>query len=794
MTIREAMKKGRLFFDGGMGSLLQARGLPEGVLPDLWNLQNPAAVQDIHEAYLRAGANILTTNTFGATAEKLAPHGYTVSQIMEAAVSNAFAAMKKLGVSAYIAADLGPTGRLLRPYGDLDFEEAVSRFAPIARAAQEAGADLILIETMSDLYEMKAAVLAAKENSTLPIFATLAFDASGKLLTGGDPAGAVALLEGLGVDALGINCGLGPKELAPVLAGLWNHASLPLICQPNAGLPETREGATVYHLDPQGFSREMAALAPYARLMGGCCGTTPAHIEALVQACRALPLEPQTPKESLLISSYCRAVEFGGGPLVIGERLNPTGKKKLQAALREKDRGYILREALAQEEAGAHILDVNVGLPGLDEATTLTETVEAIQGVTGLPLQLDTANPEAMERALRRYNGKPLINSVNGKAESLRAILPLVKKYGGGLVCLTLDDEGIPETAEGRLAIARRIIEEAESYGIPRKELLIDALTMPVSAGADNAQITLETLERAKKELGVKTALGVSNVSFGLPKREVVNTAFFTLALHAGLDGAIINPGSREMMGAYRAFRALKGLDPQCGDYIAALGGEDTPAPVTQAPQGEITLRAAVEKGLMQDALHQAERLAKEGASILALINDQLVPALDTVGRGFEAGRLFLPQLLMSAEAAKAAFEVLKAYLPQGEGESLGTVLLATVKGDIHDIGKNIVKVLLESHRFTVVDLGKDVPPERIVEEAKDRSIALVGLSALMTTTAPYMEETIRQLKAAGVSARVMVGGAVITADYAKSIGADAYCDDAMESVRYAREVFGRAL
>lgn len=787
----QAMKEGRLYFDGGMGSMLQAAGLPEGLLPDVWGLENPQAVQAVHRAYLEAGCRLITTNTFGSSSPKLAPYGVTPEQVVTAAVDNVRAAMDQLGVTdGYVCADIGPSGKLLRPYGDLDFEAAVDLFAEIVRAAAQAGADCILIETMSDLYEMKAAVVAAKENCDLPIFASLIFDGTGKLLTGGSPQAAVALLEGLGVDVFGINCGLGPKEMAPVFQALWEASSTPLLLQPNAGLPRSEGGKAVYDVDPLEYAAQMRPLAPMATLLGGCCGTTPAHIKALIEATRDIPLPEVTQKDTLLITSYCQTVALDGkDPVIIGERINPTGKKKLQAALREGDTGYVLNEAFKQEEAGAHILDVNVGLPGLDEPAVLTKTMEAIQEVTGLPLQLDTSNPVAMETALRRYNGKPLINSVNGKEESLAAILPLVKKYGGGLVCLTLDDEGIPKTAEGRLAIAGKIVQRAEALGIPRRELLVDGLTMPVSAGGDNARVTLETIRRAKTELGVKTALGVSNVSFGLPKREQLNQSFFTMALHQGLDGAIINPLSGAMMGAYRSYRALMGLDDQCQEYMEAFREEAPASPAPKATEGEVTLHQAVCRGLKEGAAAQAKALADQGREILDIINGELVPALDEVGKGFEKGTLFLPQLLMSAEAAKEAFGVLKEYLPASQSSGAPQIILATVKGDIHDIGKNIVKVLLESYRFRVLDLGKDVAPETIVEAVRAKDIPLVGLSALMTTTTPYMEETIRQLRQSGLPCKIVVGGAVITQDYADAIGADHYAADAMETVHYAQEL-----
>ena len=722
----QAMKERRLYLDGGMGSMLQAAGLPEGLLPDVWGMENPQAVQGVHRAYLEAGCRLITTNTFGTSAPKLAPYGVTPAQVMTAAVANVRAAMDQAGVTdGYVCADIGPSGKLLRPYGDLDFEAAVGLFAETVRAAAQAGADCILIETMSDLYEMKAAVLAAKENCDLPILASLIFDETGKLLTGGSPRAAVALLEGLGVDVFGLNCGLGPKEMAPVFQALWEDTSTPLLLQPNAGLPRSEGGKAVYDVSPADYARQMRPLAPMATLLGGCCGTTPDHLRALIQATQDIPLPEIPQRDTLLISSYCQAVALDGrDPVIIGERINPTGKKKLQTAL-------------------------------------------------------------------RRYNGKPLVNSVNGKEESLETILPLVKKYGGGLVCLTLDDEGIPADAQGRLAIAEKIVRRAEAMGIPRRELLVDGLTMPVSAGGDNAKVTLETLRRAKEELGVKTALGVSNVSFGLPKREQLNQSFFTMALEQGLDGAIINPKSEAMMGAYRAYRALAGLDDQCQAYMEAFQGEtaSSPAPVSQAHT--LGLRQSVCKGLKEGAAAQAKVLAESGQAVLDIINGELVPALDEVGKGFEKGTLFLPQLLMSAEAAKAAFQVLKEYLPAGENSGAPQILLATVKGDIHDIGKNIVKVLLESYRFRVLDLGKDVAPEAIVEAARTKKIPLVGLSALMTTTAPAMAETIRQLRAADLPCKVVVGGAVITQDYADTIGADCYAADAMESVHYAQQILG---
>lgn len=789
MNILASTKQKRLFFDGAMGTMLQDAGLPAGRLPDLWCLERPEEVRAVHLAYLRAGSRILKTNTFGSNPYKLTPYGVPTREVVSAAVGIAKSAILKEDVDGFVALDLGPTGKLLKPYGDLGFEEAVSLFAETVRAGDAAGADCVLIETMSDTYELKAAVLAAKENSTLPVFATVILDENGRLLTGGDIPSVVALLEGLGVDAFGFNCGMGPVQMAPLAEELLRYTSTPVILNPNAGLPRYEAGVTKFDVNPADFASQMAKLAPKVLLLGGCCGTTPEHIAALVDACRDIPAETVPEKQTLLISSYGRAVAFEGNPVVIGERINPTGKKRLQQALREHDTEFILREGLAQQEAGAQVLDVNVGVPGLGEARLLPETVQALQNVTPLPLQLDTSNPEAMEAALRVYNGKPLINSVNGKKESLEAILPLVKKYGGALVCLALDEDGIPDTAEGRVAVAGRIAKAAEAHGIPRRELLMDALTLPVSADGKNGNTTLGALRGIKTDLGLKTVLGVSNVSFGLPRRDEVNTAFFTLALGTGLDAAIINPMSAPMMDACAAFRAVSGLDDRCAEYIARFAGQA--APQTAAPvSGEVTLTEAIIKGLRREAAALAKAAAAQSGDVIQVVQSSLVPALDTVGAGFERGTLFLPQLLMSAEAAKAAFEELKAFLPADSSSGGPKIILATVKGDIHDIGKNIVKVLLENYRFHVIDLGKDVPPEVIVQAAVEQEAKLVGLSALMTTTAPFMAETIRLLAEAKPDCKVMVGGAVLTQEYANQIGADFYGKDAMASVHYAQSLF----
>lgn len=809
--ILEEMKNRILFCDGGMGSLLQANGLKAGELPEIWNLTHREVLVDIHKSYLEAGADIVTTNTFGANALKYNEKtGHTVAEIVTAAVENAKQAVKESKREGYIALDIGPTGKLLEPLGDLPFERAYELFGEAVATGAACGADLVLIETMSDGYEAKAAVLAAKENSTLPVFATMIFDKCGKLLTGGDVEATVALLEGLGVDALGINCGLGPIQMKGILEQILKVASVPVIVNPNAGLPRSENGETIYDIDADTFAGVMKEIALMgARVVGGCCGTTPEHIKKTVELCRDLPIVPVTDKKRTVISSYSHAVVVESSPVIIGERINPTGKSKFKQALRDHDLEYILDEGVEQEEHGAHVLDVNVGLPEIDEPSMMEEVIVELQSIIKLPLQIDTSNIEAMERAMRIYNGKPLINSVNGKQESMEAVFPLVKKYGGVVVALTLDEAGIPDTAEGRVKIAEKIYKKAAEYGISQKDILIDALCLTVSSDSKGALTTLETLRRVKEELGGKTILGVSNISFGLPQREIINAAFFTMAMQNGLNAAIINPNSEAMMRAYYSYRALADLDPQCGEYIGVYGGQTGslgqsavkaggPGQETNkkdTPAGKkACLSESIEKGLKAQAVEAVTELLKERDS-LDIVNQEMIPALDRVGKGFEAGTLFLPQLLMSAEAAKAAFEVIKekmAGLGQAQKKK-GKVILATVKGDIHDIGKNIVKVLLENYSYEVIDLGKDVPPENVVDAAVNQNVPLVGLSALMTTTVPSMEETIRQLRSRAPWVKVMVGGAVLTGDYANTIGADRYCRDAMASVNYAEEIIGKS-
>ena len=792
MKFIDALHSQRLFFDGGTGTLLQAQGLKGGELPETWNLLHPDRISALHRAYLAAGSNILCTNTFGANGLKFPAGGeFDLEALVTAGVRLACEARDAdPRPDVFVALDMGPTGKLLKPMGDLDFEDAVALYAQVVKAGAAAGADLVLIETMSDSYEAKAAVLAARENCDLPVVVTTVYGENGKLLTGGTPASTVALLEGLGVDALGVNCGLGPAQMLPIVKQLVEYASVPLIVNPNAGLPHACDGCTVFDVGPAEFAVHMGAIADLGvQVLGGCCGTTPDHIKAAVEVCRDKPFTPAVDRVRTLVSSYAQAVEIGPAPVVIGERINPTGKKKFQQALRDHNIEYLLNEAFAQEEAGAQVLDVNVGLPEIDEPALLVEVMESLQAVLPLPLQLDTSDPEAMERAMRRYNGKPMLNSVSGKAESMAALFPLVKKYGGVVVGLALDENGIPPTAEGRLAIAKKICDTAAQYGIPRKEIVIDPLTLTISSEPEAAKITLEAVGRIKKELGVSTILGVSNVSFGLPKRELVNTAFFTMALQQGLDCAILNPNNAAMMGAWRGYQALMGLDPQCGLYIAAYGGQETTAAPVSSTNGP-SLTDCVLRGSKEGAAQAAQAALDSGKAPLDIVDSVLIPALDQVGQGFEKGTLFLPQLLMSAEAAKAAFEVVQNAMSGEDRPSQGAVVLATVKGDIHDIGKNIVKVLLENYSFTVIDLGRDVAPERIVEAAGQPGVRLVGLSALMTTTVVSMEETIRQLRETCPQVKIVVGGAVLTPAYADQIGADCYAKDAMATVRYAKEIY----
>jgi 5-methyltetrahydrofolate--homocysteine methyltransferase len=789
MDFIKRLKNERLFFDGAMGTMLQDELAP-GESPVLLNVKNPDSVLNVHKAYIGAGCNILKTNTFGANRLSLSGSGYSVNQVITAAVTLAKKAAS--GTDAFAALDIGPTGRLLAPFGDLDFEEAVDIFSEMIKTGAQNGADIVLIETMNDTYEIKAAMLAAKENCSLPILVTFTPDSSGRLLNGADIQTAVCLIESLGAAAVGFNCGFGPKQLKSLLPELIRHSSIPVIVNPNAGIPERINGKAQYNLPPQEFAAEMAELAPDAHIIGGCCGTTPEHIAAAIRACKNTALFAVTQKELTAVCSYGETVVFGGKTVIIGERLNPTGKPRMKKALIENDMDFLYREGLLQTEHGAQILDVNVGLPDINEEEMLAKLVYGLQSITKTALQIDTSNANAAKRALRIYNGKPLLNSVNGKKESLEAILPLVKKYGAAVIALCLDDGGIPETTEGRVKIAEKIIAAAAEYGIPKKDIIVDALTLTISTGADNARITLDTVEYLRRKIGVHTALGVSNVSFGLPGRESVNAAFFSLAMRAGLSAGIVNPMNSAIMDSVYVYQAISGADENCEDYIARFSSQErTTAAAAKDTAQEVNLQEAIFSGLKEQAARTAAAMS-ENTPPMEIINSHLIPALDRAGKDFESQKIFLPQLLMSAEAAKAAFEALAAKMAKqgGARQKRGKIIVATVKGDVHDIGKNIVKTLLENYNFEVIDLGKNVEPSLVLETVLKEKITLVGLSALMTTTVIYMEETIKLIKGKAPNCRIMVGGAVLTESYAKKIGADFYAKDAISSVRYAESSF----
>lgn len=797
MAIRDILGKQILFFDGGMGTMLQKNGMKGGEIPELININNPDLIKSIHTQYLNAGADIITTNSFGANPLKLNGEA-SAEAVAEAAVKLAKEAVNEFK-KGYVAFDIGPTGKLLEPTGELSFDDAYESFKSMAIVAENSGADLVIIETMSDTLEAKAAVLAVKENTSLPIFLTMTFDETHKTLTGADVDVMSAMFEGLGVDCLGINCGLGPKQIAELMDRLAKISSIPIMAQPNAGLPEIKDGKTVYTVSPDDFAEECTAIAKCgASVIGGCCGTTPEHIEKLVNKCKDFtPIVEE--KNFTVVSSYSRAVYLNNRPVIVGERINPTGKKKFKEALRNNDIDYILNEAFVQRDSGADILDVNVGLPEINECEMMEKAVKAISSAVNLPLQIDSSDPETIERALRIYNGKPMINSVNGKKEILDSILPIVQKYGGVLVGLCLDEGGIPETAEMRVKIAENIANEAAKYGIKKKNLVMDALTLTISAQQEESAQTIKALNAIKTQLGIKTILGVSNISFGLPRREIVNGTFFALALHSGLDACIINPLSEAMMNTYRAYCALACIDKDCADYVSTYAGTKAQTTIitsTDAPKKSDDtaepLTDIIIKGLKDRSYEETKELLKKRES-MDIVNNIIIPALDVVGNEFEKGTMFLPQLMMSAQTVKNSFDAIKENMSQSgkQQESKGKILLATVKGDIHDIGKNIVKVLLENYGYEVFDLGKDVPPEAIVECIKEHNIKLCGLSALMTTTVLSMEDTIKAIRSEGLDTKICVGGAVLTPEYADMIGADSYCKDALATVNYANEIFG---
>lgn len=793
MNIRDLIKTSRIYLDGGMGTLLQSRGLAPGELPERWNMEHPEEIVRIHKMYFDAGSNVVNSNTFGANSLKFDDD--ELEKIIKSALENARQAAEKSENKGekYVALDIGPTGRLLKPYGDFDFEEAVAVFAKTVRFGVKYGADLIFIETMNDSYETKAAVLAAKENSDLPIFASNAYGEDGKLMTGASPDAMVAMLEGLGVDALGVNCSLGPKQLEGVIDEILKYSSTPVILKPNAGLPASDGERTYYDVDAESFAECVAAMAKKGvGIIGGCCGTTPEYIKKTVEATKDVEFVPMPKKNFTVVSSYTHAVRIGEKPILIGERINPTGKKRFKAALMENDMAYILNEGMNQQDRGADILDVNVGLPGIDERAMLENAVCEIQAVIDLPLQIDTSLSTAMEAALRRYNGKAMVNSVTGKAESMEKIFPLVKKYGGVVVALTLDEDGIPKDAAGKIRIAEKILENAKKYGIDKKDIVFDTLCMAISADSSAAVNTLQALNHIRNKMGVNTVLGVSNISFGLPERETINANFFAFALEKGLSAGIINPYSDGILKAYYTFMTIHNMDENCSEYIKFITSlESAEKNETVKTKDEtIDLKTAISRGLKEKAAESCEVLLKDHAP-LDIVNNDIVPALDSVGKGFEEKKVYLPQLLMSAEAAKSAFDKIKDAIATSGAKSKKkcTFVIATVQGDIHDIGKNIVKVLLENYGFDVVDLGRDVAPEIIVDAVIEKNAQVCGLSALMTTTVPAMEKTIVLLRKKAPWCKVVVGGAVLNREYAEMIGADKYAKDAMETVRYAESI-----
>ena len=791
MNFKEFLKSNIVILDGGMGTLLQAKGLKTGELPEVWNITHPEEIIAIHRAYFDSGSNIVSTNTFGANILKF--NEENLENIIACAIDNAKKA-KETTVSTkekFIALDIGPTGKLLKPLGDLDFEDAVNVFKKTVEFGVKYGVDLVIIETMNDSYETKAALLAVKETCDLPVIVTNAYSENGLLMTGASPEAMVALLEGMGVDALGANCSLGPKQLIPIAEKLLENASVPVVLKPNAGIPKTINGKTYFTVNAEEFSSDLNEIVKKGvRVVGGCCGTTPAYINALNEKVNDIKPVNITQKNKTVVSSGTHTVEFNKKPVLIGERINPTGKKKFKQALIDNDINYILNEALSQQEKGVSVLDVNVGIPDIDEASVLTSAVTSIQSVVNLPLQIDTSNIEAMESALRRYNGKALINSVNGKKESMDAIFPIAKKYGSVIVALTLDENGIPETYEGRVEIAKNILEYSKKFGIDKKNIIFDPLTLTISADENSAITTLKALNTIKNELGCHTVLGVSNVSFGLPNRDAINSAFFALALENGLSGAIMNPYSPDMMKTYYSFNAIKGFDNNCTEYIDKIKEFNTQYENNAINENDkySLLQKAIINGLKDKAGEITSGLLNE-FNPLDIVNNEIIPALNIVGIGFENKKYFLPQLLMSAEAAKEAFNVIKNASIQNENKNDCAIIRATVEGDIHDIGKNIVKLLLENYGFLVYDLGKDVKPEDIIDSAINNNAKIVGLSALMTTTVPKMEETIVLLKEKAPHIKTIVGGAVLTEEYANKIGADYYGKDAMATVRYAQEI-----
>lgn len=792
MEIKEYIKDNILIFDGAMGTMLQKNGLQMGENPEIFGFNNPDILINIHKAYLEAGANVVTTNTFGANELKLDKLGYTVEEIVDNAISVAKKAIDNVDKSKprYIALDIGPIGEMLEPMGTLSFDRAYEIFKRQAVQGEKSGANIIIIETMMDLYEAKAAVLAVKENTNLPVFCTMTFDEDGRSFTGCTPESMVATIGGLGVDAIGVNCSLGPKQLLPIVKKITKMATIPVIVQANAGLPNIIDEQAYYDIDEKEFySGVVEFINSGARIIGGCCGTNPNFIKYISDNIKDIELHKTEIDYKCIVCSPSKFIEIDK-PTVMGERLNPTGRKSLKEALKNENTDYIIKLALEQINAGAEILNVNVGLPDIDEKTVMPKVIREIQGIIDTPLQIDSSNIEALEQGLRYYNGRTIVNSVNGKEDSLEKILPIVKKYGSALVGLALDDKGIPETAEGRFEIAKKIVTRAQSYGIRKEDIFIDCLSLTVSAQQSEAMETIKAIKLVKEKLGVKTILGVSNISFGIPSRKHINNTYLNLALGAGLDLAIINPNEEGMVEAIDAFKVINNVDKGCIKYIDKYGNVSKDLTKLKG-NTELTLEEVVERGLKEEARDKTIELLKENDANI-ILDEILIPSLDNVGKKYDSGEIFLPQLIQCAETVKASLNVIKEKLLQENTNNIskGKIIVATVKGDIHDIGKNIVKIMLENYGYEVIDLGKDVPIEKVVQKSKELDIKLVGLSALMTTTVKSMEDTIKALRDNNIDAKVFVGGAVLTEEYAKNIGADYYSKDAKSAIEIAQMRF----
>ncbi|NFQ66464.1 homocysteine S-methyltransferase family protein [Clostridium sporogenes] len=790
MNIKDYIKENILVFDGAMGTMLQKLGLKISDLPEELNVLESEKIINIHRKYVDAGAKVITTNTFGANEMKLKQSEFSVERIIDKAIDNVKKARGNKEI--FIALDIGPIGQLLEPMGTLKFEEAYEIFKRQVIQGEKSGADIILIETMTDLYEAKAAILAAKENTNLPVFCTMTFEKNKRTFTGCTPVSMVLTLEGLGVDALGVNCSLGPNELEDIVDEIIKYSSIPIMVQPNAGLPTVKEGKTIYNIKPKEFAAfQRSIVEKGVRIVGGCCGTTDEFIREIVYSLKDVQVKKLKEKNICGVCSSTKAVLIDGVK-IIGERINPTGKKLFKEALRNNDIDYILKEAIGQVESGADILDVNVGLPEIDEEETMKKVIKEIQSIIDTPLQIDSNNPKVIEKALRIYNGKAIVNSVNGEDKVLDNLLPLIKKYGAAVVALTLDDKGIPKKAEERLKIAEKIVNKALYYGIKRENIFIDCLVLTASAQQEDVRETLKAVTLVKEKLKVKTILGVSNISFGLPNRELINKTFLAMSLQSGLDLPILNPNNKEMINIINAFKVLNNQDIGAANYIEMYANETSNSKEVKTQKSNLNLKEIVIKGIKEEAYSKTKELLKDRAE-LSIINEELIPALDEVGEKYEKGIIFLPQLIQSAETVKKAFAAIKEKLREDNSPKInkGKILMATVKGDIHDIGKNIVKVILENYGFDIIDLGKDVEVERIVEEVKKNNIKLVGLSALMTTTVNSMKDTIKALKDSGIDCKTFVGGAVLNEEYAEMINADFYAKDAKEAVDIAKRFFG---